>query len=108
MIYTHFIFGFSILHVIKNSNKNNEALLWSMYIVVFEVLMRMSEGLILHESVKYMVIILLGLGLFYDHKRPVPFVFLLYLLLMSVGIAFIPYLPGVTGLSSTLHLAKVT
>ena len=88
LIFTHTAFAFAILHVIKTKNQNNEALLWAMYLVSFEVLMRMTDGLILHESIKYMVIILLGLGLLLEKNRPIPLIFLLYLLLMSVGIAF--------------------
>ncbi|PID67915.1 MAG: hypothetical protein CR968_04075 [Flavobacteriia bacterium] len=87
-IYIHLVFGIAVFHTIKTYNKHNEALLWSMYIVSFEVLMHMSGGLLFHASVKYMVMLLLGMGLFMDDRKPLPVVFVLYLLLMSIGIAF--------------------
>ena len=41
------------MSILWNKNKNQEALLWSAYVVGSEVLFRMSKGLIFHELPKY-------------------------------------------------------
>ncbi len=88
-IVVHSLYFIAIFHVIANRNRNQEALLWSMYFVSAEVLFRMSNGLILYESVKYIIMILLIIGMAYEkQKRLFPLQYVMYLLLMMIGIAF--------------------
>ena len=89
VIITHVLFLFAILHVIKSSDKNNEAFFWSAFFVSAEVFFRMSKALISYESIKYLVILLMMLGLFFGkRKKNISLLFLLYLILLSIGIAF--------------------
>lgn len=82
-----FVLGFAQIYLSRN--QNNEALFWSMYLVSAEVLFRMTDGLFFHESVKYEVIVLLLLGMLVEQrKHGIPVVYILYLLLLSIGIAF--------------------
>jgi len=87
-----FIFGF--LMIVKSKNRNQEALLWSAYIVGSEVLFRMTKGLIFHEFPKYMVMVFLVAGMFVERKKhKASPIFLMYILMLFIGIAFsdIPY-----------------
>lgn len=87
--FVHILYGAAFLHVYISRNRENQALYWSMYLVSSEVLFRMTDGLILYESIKYMVILLLVLGILLEkEKRPIPIIYILYLLILSVGIVF--------------------
>lgn len=84
--------GFMTILVTKN--KNQEAVLWSAYIVGSEVLFRMSKGLIFYEFPKYMVFIFLLTGLIVEKKKQnISLIYLIYILLLLFGITFsdIPY-----------------
>jgi O-antigen ligase len=94
------LYGFSILlfglyYVFKTSNKNNEVLFVSAYIVGSEVFLRMTGGTILYEFSKYGVMMFLLIGMFYSgfSKNAIPF--WIYLLLL---------LPGVIVATETLNL----
>lgn len=79
--------------VIAKKNKNEEVFLWSFYLVGVEVLLRMSKGLLFYEFGKYSVMLILILGLVlrkYHNKNSK--IYLYYLLLLVIGIAFTPYL----------------
>ncbi|HUH52257.1 MAG TPA: O-antigen ligase family protein [Flavobacterium sp.] len=74
---------FGILYIIKNKDRNNEALYFSAYIVGIEALMRMTEGLLFYELAKYSVILFMTLGMFYrgiSKQAGYYFVFILLLL----------------------------
>lgn len=80
--------------ILASKNKNQEAVLWSAYVVGSEVLFRMSKGLIFYEFPKYMVFLFLITGLLIEKKKhEVSPVYLVYILLLLFGIAFadIPY-----------------
>jgi len=55
-IYTLAILVFGVFYIVKNKNKNNEALIISAYVVSVEVLLRMTGGIILNEFGKYSII----------------------------------------------------
>lgn len=85
------VYGFSILifgiyYVIKTSNRNNEVLFVSAYLVGSEVFLRMTGGNILYEFSKYGVMMFLFLGMYYSgfSKNAIPF--WIYLLLLFPGI----------------------
>jgi hypothetical protein len=85
------IYGLSILilgvyFVIKNSNRGNEVLYVSAYLVGSEVFLRMTGGNILYEFSKYGVMAFLFFGMYYSgfSKNAIPF--WIYLLLLFPGI----------------------
>lgn len=89
IIITHALFIIAIIHVVTKNNKNNEAFFWSVFLVSSEVFFRMSKALLFYESIKYLVILLLLIGLFIQKKKnQLSLPFIIYLLLLLVGIAF--------------------
>ncbi len=83
------ILVYAIIDIYKTKNSNNEAFMWASYYVSAEVLMRMTGGTISWEFIKYVMILLLGYGyMIEENKKGIPAYFLLYLLLLSIGMAF--------------------
>lgn len=77
------------MSILYYQNKNNEAMIWSAYIVGSEVLFRMSGGTFLYETSKYLVFIFLITGMIIERrKHAISQVYVLYLLLLLLGIAF--------------------
>lgn len=84
-----FVLLYATYDIYMHKNKNEEAFLWSGYFVSMEVLLRMTGGAISWELVKYVILVFLGLGLFVEKtKRGVPVLFLLYLMLLCIGVVF--------------------
>lgn len=85
-IYGALIFLLGLFIVLKTSNKNNEVLYISGYIVGAEVLLRMTGGNLLNEFSKYVVILFMGMGMFYRSfsKGSVPY--WIYILLLIPGV----------------------
>lgn len=89
-VYSTIIVAFGILFIIKSKNDNNQAILWSGYIVGAEVLFRMSGGMFFYELPKYAVLLFLLTGLFVEKKKHhVSVNYLVYILLLLIGIAFV-------------------
>jgi len=89
-VYSALIVVFGILFIIKSKNDNNQAMLWSAYIVGAEVLFRMSGGMFFYELPKYSVLLFLVTGLIVERrKHHVSVSYLVYILLLLVGIAFV-------------------
>lgn len=88
------VYGIAIILVgsimiIYNKNRNEEALLFAGYLVAAEVLLRMTQGAILHETGKYGVALFLIIGLTQTVRSFRPNVlFIFYLLLILLGIVF--------------------
>jgi hypothetical protein len=88
------IFGFiciivPFLYLIFKKNFNEEALIFSAYIVGAEVFLRMTDSFVFYESGKYAVILFLTIGFFlgrFNQKFGVQFLF--YLFLLYIGIFF--------------------
>ncbi len=88
-VFTGLIFLIAIPSIFINNNKNEEAFLFSAYLVSAEVFLRMTKGFILYETGKYGVILFLLLGIFvgrFKQKFSVSLTF--YLLLLLLGIIF--------------------
>ena len=80
--------------ILATKNKNQEAALWSSYIIGSEVLFRMTKGLLFYEFPKYMVFTFLLTGLIIEKKKHnISPIFIIYILLLLFGITFsdIPY-----------------
>lgn len=75
------------IHISRN--RNEEAFLFSAYIVGAEVFIRMTGGFVLYETGKYAVILYLLFGLFVGElKQKIAVQFILYVFLLLVGIIF--------------------
>lgn len=85
-IYTLTILLFGVFYIIKNKNKNNEALIVSAYVVGVEVLLRMTDGMILNEFGKYTVMIFMFLGMLYSGFSKNGLMYWLFLGLLVPGI----------------------
>ena len=53
---------------------------WSIYLSSFEVLFRMTSGLIFYESIKYWVVVLLFVGFIVEKRKKRTHLFFFYLL----------------------------
>ncbi len=83
------VFTIGFMTILTTKNANEEAVKWSAYIVGAEVLFRMSKGLLFYEFPKYSVFIFLFTGLLLEKKRhDISPVFIIYILLLMIGIAF--------------------
>jgi O-antigen ligase len=85
-IYTLVIFVFGIYYIVKNRNKNNEALVISAYVISVEVLLRMTDGMLLNEFGKYSILIFMFLGMIYSGFSNKAIIYWLFLVLLIPGI----------------------
>ena len=85
-IYTIAILAFGIYYIIKTKNRNNEALVMSAYVVSVEVLLRMTDGMLLNEFGKYSILIFMFLGMIYSGFNNKGFLYWIFLLLLIPGI----------------------
>jgi len=80
---------YAIYDIISSKNENNQSFLWASYFVSAEVLLRMTGGALSWELVKYIVVLLLTIGLLIEKRlKGVPIVFLLYIFLLLIGVVF--------------------
>lgn len=85
---------YALIDVVNYKNKDNRALMWVCYFISAEVLFRMTKGLISWELIKYVSGILIVTGAIVDKATfKIPANFLIYILLMLLGIVFteVPY-----------------
>ena len=85
-VLTVFLFFLFTSLIIKNKNKNNEALLFSTYIVASEVFFRMTSGVPNNEYGKYSVIIFLVIGIIYKGFSKKAFIYWIFILLLIPGV----------------------
>ncbi len=89
-VYSTLIVAFGILFIIRSKNEYNQAMMWSAYMVGAEVLFRMSGGMFFYELPKYSVLLFLLIGLIVEQrKHHVSVSYLIYILLLLIGIAFV-------------------
>lgn len=89
-LYSLLIVGLGILYIIRYENEKNQAALWAAYMVGAEVLFRMSGGMIFYELPKYSVLLFLLIGLLFEKKpHHISVTYLIYILLLLIGISFI-------------------
>ncbi|WP_281322642.1 O-antigen ligase family protein [Flavobacterium aestivum] len=85
-VYTLIIFVFGVYYIVKKKNKNNEVLIMSAYVVSVEVLLRMTDGVILSEFGKYSILIFMFLGMIYSGFSKNAFLYWVFLTLLIPGI----------------------
>lgn len=71
-----------IVYIIKNQNKNNEVLYVAAYITSVEVFLRMTQSSFINEYGKYIIIIILFIGLLYSGLKKGGFIFIFFILLL--------------------------
>jgi hypothetical protein len=88
-LYGYSIFILGAYFVIKNQNRNNEALMAAAYIAGSEVLLRMTGGNISYEFSKYGVMIFVSIGMYFTgfSKGATPYWIFLLLLVPGVVIS---------------------
>ncbi len=79
-----FLYGSFIIN--KNKDKNNEALLFSSYVVGAEVLLRMTGTSVFNEFAKYVVIIFLFYGIVHKGFSKKAIIYVFFILLFVPGI----------------------
>ena len=86
ILYGYAILIFGALYIIKNKNKNNEALMAAAYVVGSEVFLRMTGGNPSYEISKYSVMGFLFIGVIYTglSKNATPYWLFLLILIPSV------------------------
>lgn len=74
--------------ILRNKNRNHEVLQVAGYLIGSEVLLRMTNGFLNYEFVKYVMVILAGIGIYYDgfSRRSLPY--WIYLLALVPSLIF--------------------
>jgi len=85
-VYTLLILAISIFCIVRNKNRNHEALCAAAYIVGSEVFLRMNEGNPTYEFGKYSVICFSILGIYYSGFVKKALTYLIFILLLVPGI----------------------
>lgn len=94
-IFTLLIIIIGSLIIYTTKNRNEEALYLIGYLIGAEVFIRMTGGTLLYETGKYGMILFILLGLFLgDVKQKKTVSFLIYILLLLIGIMFTDVPPG--------------
>ena len=85
-IYSFSILVYGIYYIIKTQNRNNEALVMASYAVGVEVLLRMTDGMLINEFGKYSVMLFLFMGMLYKGFSTNSYVYWVFLLLLIPSI----------------------
>ena len=98
---TIFLFVLFLTIIIKKRNKNNEALIFSGYIVASEVFFRMTNGVPNNEYGKYSVIIFLLIGMYFSGLTVKSFIYWLFILFLIPGVVI-----GINALDFEVNIRK--
>ena len=85
-IYGYAVFIVGAIYVLKNQNKNHEALMAAAYIVGSEVFLRMTGGNPLYEISKYGVIVFIVIGMYFSGFSKGATPYWIFILLLIPGI----------------------
>jgi O-antigen ligase len=85
-LYTILILGYGTYYIIKNKNKNNEVLVMSAYVIGAEVLLRMTDGMLLNEFGKFSVMLFMLLGMVFSGFSKRVYMYWLFLVLLIPSI----------------------
>lgn len=75
-----------LLYIVKNQDRNNEALYFAAYFMSMEVFLRMTGGAPFHEIGKYAVIVFMSLGLLFKGVNKQGSYYFVYILLLLPAI----------------------
>ncbi|GLB52059.1 ligase [Neptunitalea chrysea] len=93
----------AFVYIFRTKNKNNEVLLICSYLAGADVFMKMTGGLFFSELMKYMIIILMIIGMFYQGISKKSFWYILYVVLLFPGV----FVSGIHPLSFEAEFRKV-
>ena len=82
------VMGGSFLYVFSAKNKTFAILLVCAYLSISDVFFRMTSGLFLYESRKYLLIVFSLLGLFYESSKSKGYIYVAYIVLLLSTILF--------------------
>jgi O-antigen ligase len=85
-LYTILILGYGTYYIIKSKNKNNEALVISAYVIGAEVLLRMTDGMLLNEFGKFTIMLFMLLGMVFSGFSKKAYIYWLFLVLLIPSI----------------------
>jgi O-Antigen ligase len=90
-IYFFAVVIYFFYRIIYRSDKQKEVLIAAAYMMGAEVFFRMTKALVLYESGKYLVMLFLLMGMFYQgfKKNAYPYIFYLLLLIPGVYISYL-------------------
>lgn len=80
--YSVIVFIWGINYIVKNKNRNNEALMVSGYVIAVEVFLRMTDATMINEYGKYVVVIFLSIGIYFRGFSNKSIIYLGYILLL--------------------------
>lgn len=86
LIYGLIVLFVGVLYIVKNRDKNNEALYFAAYFMSLEVFLRMTGGGLLYEIGKYAVILFMSLGLMFKGINKQGGYYFVYILLLLPAI----------------------
>jgi len=86
VIYFFMVVSYLLYRVFSLPNKHLEVLIATSYIVGAEVFFRMTKAYFLYETGKYMVIVFLVIGMFYNGFKRSSLTYVTYLLLLLPGV----------------------
>lgn len=86
LLITVSIFVMGCIDIIKNKDRNNEALFYCCYVIGVEVFLRMTGGMIFNEYAKYTVMVFCFLGLLFQNFKSDKFIYIFLLLLLFPAI----------------------
>jgi len=91
LVYSFGILIYFILKIIRKPNDPFVILQAAAYIMAAEVFLRMTGGLIFHETGKYSVILFMAFGLYYHNFKTTAYIYIVFLLLLlpSVIVTFV-------------------
>ena len=78
--------GYFLILLLKNKNRNNEALMAAAYFAGAEIFLRMTNGVIFYETGKYTVILFLFIGMLFKGTSSKTTPFWIYLLILFPGV----------------------
>ena len=81
----------SLMFVFRAKNKTVAILTAAAYIATSDVFFRMTSGLILYETHKYMLIVLAFLGMVFEFGKIKGYIYLIYITLLFVSLVFTEY-----------------
>ncbi len=91
MLYFFVVTAYFLYRIVVGSDKQKEVLHAAAYMAGAEVYFRMTKALIFYESGKYMVILFLLMGMFYQGFKRNAFTYVFYFLLLLPGV-YVAYL----------------
>jgi len=91
-LYSVMIVMYGVYRIMASKNRDGSAHIFAAYVVGIEVLFRLNSGGFGYEYGKYAVVFLLAVGFLVEkRKKTLPFVFLLFILLLLPSILSIDY-----------------